>query len=192
MNKSICIFCGSSKGNNEVYAAVAKDLGKLMAEKQIDLVYGGGKVGLMGTIADAVLESGGKAYGVIPQHLVDKEVAHIGLTELFIVNTMHQRKEKMYDLSGAFIAMPGGFGTLDEFCEIITWSQLGFHQKPMAFLNTAGYFDHLLKHFSYSVEAGFVRKDHFHQIQVESNPHKLLNQIVDRISTGESGDIDKA
>jgi len=177
-----CVFCGSRKGNNVEYENNARELGDSIASRQIGLVYGGGNVGLMGILADAVLENGGKVFGVIPKSLKDLEVAHKRLTELHVVNSMHERKKLMYDLSDAFVALPGGFGTLDEFCEILTWSQLGYHNKPIAFLNTAGYFNFLLQHFQYSVDEGFVDQNIHDHILVAENIESLFNEIKSRKS----------
>lgn len=175
--KSLCIFCGARPGNNPIYTEVAISFAKLLAEKNIDLIFGGGKVGLMGILADTVLENGGKVQGVIPEGLMTEEVAHPGLTQLHIVDTMHLRKELMYNLSDGFVAMPGGFGTLDEFFEILTWSQLGLHKKPIGFLNVNGYFDHLLRHFELAVEEGFVSRDLVNGIVVETDVTILLKKI---------------
>ena len=152
---AICVYCGSSSGRHPEYAEQARAFGTEMAKRGIALVYGGGKVGLMGTVADAVLAGDGKVIGVIPQSLAEREVAHPGLSELHVVESMHERKALMAELSAGFIALPGGFGTLEEFCEVITWSQLGIHAKPCGILNVAGYFDHLIGMFDYAVEHGF-------------------------------------
>ncbi|MEM9950431.1 MAG: TIGR00730 family Rossman fold protein [Chloroflexota bacterium] len=155
--KRICVFCGASTGNSESYQEAAVNMGKTLAENGIDLVYGGGNKGLMGMIADATIDNGGRAFGVIPKALVDKEEAHTRLSEQFVVNTMHERKMMMATLSDGFIAMPGGFGTLEEFIEIITWAKLGFHQKPCALLNIDGFYDPLLAYFDQLVDDGFVK-----------------------------------
>jgi uncharacterized protein (TIGR00730 family) len=152
----LCVFCGSRGGNDPRFVQSAVELGTLLAERGIGLVYGGGRVGLMGTLADATLASGGEAIGVIPQSLLEREVAHGGLTKLHVVDSMHARKLLMGELSAGFIALPGGFGTLEEFCEVITWSQLGIHQKPCGILNVAGYFDNLIAMFDYAVAQGFI------------------------------------
>ena len=175
---NICVFCGSRSGNREIYTQQARELGYFMAANGHGLVYGGGKVGIMGTIADAVLEKGGKVYGMIPKSLKDLEVAHEGVTELMVVGSMHERKKLMYDYSDAFIALPGGFGTLDEFCEILTWSQLGYHDKPIAFLNTEGYFDALLQHFQYSVDEGFVPQELKDRILVGREIEELVGRLT--------------
>ncbi|MDN5200395.1 TIGR00730 family Rossman fold protein [Fulvivirgaceae bacterium BMA10] len=176
--KSICVFCGSSFGNRKIYKETSRELGKILAENNIRLVYGGGNVGLMGAIADSVLNEGGEVVGVIPQSLVNREKAHDGLTQIHVVKTMHERKDLMYKLSDAFIAMPGGFGTLDEFCEIFTWFQLGIHKKKIGFLNIEGYFDHLLEHFVRSVEEGFVDQTLYNEIKIECTPENIVWAIL--------------
>ena len=175
--KRICVFCGSNKGVRPVFASAAHKLAVLLAERQLELVYGAGNVGLMGEIADAVLAAGGKVIGVIPQLLVDKEVAHRGLSDLRIVNTMHERKALMAELSDGFIAMPGGFGTFEEFCEIVTWGQLGLHRKPSALLNVDGYYDPLLALFDHGVSEGFLRPVHRSLVISNSDPEALLEQM---------------
>lgn len=175
--RSLCIFCGARSGNNPIYTETAVTLAKLMVEEDIELIYGGGKVGLMGVLADTILERGGQVQGVIPEGLIDQEVGHTGLTRLHVVNTMHQRKELMYDLSEGFVALPGGFGTLDEFFEILTWSQLGLHKKPIGFLNVNGYFNHLLSHFELTVEEGFVSQQLVNNILVEEDESLLLKHL---------------
>ena len=154
---SLCVYCGSANGNDPAYLALARDFGTELARRGITLVYGGGKVGLMGTAADAVLAAGGKVVGVIPRQLVEKEVAHTGLTELVVVETMHQRKTRMYELSDAFVALPGGFGTLDEMFEMLTWAQLGLHRYPCAFLDVLGYYAGLKALVDHMVDQGFVQ-----------------------------------
>jgi uncharacterized protein (TIGR00730 family) len=175
--RSICVFCGSSLGYKPVYAAAAAELGRMLAEKDIRLVYGGGHVGLMGTVADACLAAGGYVAGVMPQALIDREIGHTGISEMHIVKTMHERKKLMADLADAFIALPGGHGTLDEFCEILTWAQLGIHAKPSGILNTEGYYDPLLAMFSRAVDEGFLRPEHRDMVVVETDPAKLLLHI---------------
>ncbi|WP_439880481.1 TIGR00730 family Rossman fold protein [Pontibacter sp. MBLB2868] len=175
--KSIGVFCGANTGANEVYQQAASRLGHLMAQQQVALVYGGGNVGLMGTIADAVLAAGGQAVGVIPQSLVDREVAHMALTELHVVQTMHERKAMMAARSDAFVAMPGGFGTFDEICEIITWNQLGIIRKPVAFLNVNGFYDRLLDMVDHCVAEGFIKADQRDNLIVENDPELLLQKI---------------
>ncbi|MEM7551082.1 MAG: TIGR00730 family Rossman fold protein [Bacteroidota bacterium] len=177
MIKSVCVFCGSSVGKKPVYAETAHKLGEVLAEKGMKLVFGGGKVGLMGATAEGCLNKGGQAIGVIPQSLYEKEVAHTGIQELKVVETMHERKKLMYDLSDAFVAMPGGYGTLDEFCEVLTWSQLGYHHKPIAFLNVEGYFDRLIDQFHYSFEEGFITQNHLDMIIVETSIEAMFEKI---------------
>ncbi len=176
--RSLCVFCGSRQGNLDQFQSEAYEIGKILAKQQVRLVYGGGKVGLMGIIADSVLANGGEVIGVIPSGLVSKEVAHFGVTELKVVNNMHERKEAMYKLSNAFLALPGGFGTLDEFCEIFTWFQLGIHDKPIGFLNIAGFFDSLLQHFQFSVDQGFVDQDLFDTIKVYQHSSEINSFLV--------------
>ncbi len=160
--KSICVFCGSNAGNQPIYRSEAEKLGRLLAARGIELVYGGGNIGLMGAVADACLEAGGTVVGVIPQALMGKEVAgrpvdHRTLTRLEVVDSMHTRKARMAELAEGFIALPGGFGTFEEFCEILTWGQLGFHAKPMGLLNVNGFYDPLLAMFERAVADGFLR-----------------------------------
>lgn len=173
----ICVFCGSSSGIRPVYSQAAENVGRLLAKQGCSLVYGGGNVGLMGTLADSVLAAGGKVIGVIPHALMLKEVGHTGLTELRIVDTMHERKALMAELSDAFIALPGGYGTLDEFCEVLTWAQLGLHNKPCGILNVDGYYDPLLKLFQQVIAEGFLQEEHGKMLTVESDPQKLLQQL---------------
>lgn len=160
--KSICVFCGSNAGNQPIYRSEAEKLGRLLAARGIEVVYGGGNIGLMGAVADACLEAGGTVVGVIPQALMGKEVAgrpvdHRALTRLEVVDSMHTRKARMAELAEGFIALPGGFGTFEEFCEILTWGQLGFHAKPMGLLNMNGFYDPLLAMFDRAVADGFLR-----------------------------------
>ena len=153
---ALCVYCGSQSGRHPVYIETARAFGRELAQRGITLVYGGGKVGLMGTAADAALAAGGKVIGVIPRQLVEREVAHAGLSELVVVDTMHQRKTRMFELSDAFVALPGGFGTMDEMFEMLTWAQLGLHRYPCAFLDTQGYYDHLRRMMDHMVAEGFV------------------------------------
>ena len=156
---ALCVYCGSSSGKHPDYAGQARAFGAEMAERGMALVYGGGKVGLMGTVADAVLAGGGKVIGVIPRQLVDLEVAHPGLSELVVVDTTHQRKTRMYELSDAFVALPGGFGTMDEMFEMLTWAQLGLHRYPCAFLDVRGYYRDLRAMMDHMVAERFVRAE---------------------------------
>lgn len=174
----VCVFCGSNPGLRPVYAEAARALGATLAERGMGLVYGGARVGLMGAVADTVLAGGGEAIGVIPHALVAREVAHSGLTELHVVNSMHERKALMADLAGAFIALPGGYGTLDELCEILTWSQLGLHPKPVGLLNVDGYFDPLLALFDRAVEEGFLPIAHRGLALADTDPERLLDRFA--------------
>lgn len=175
--KRICVFCGSSDGANPVYRQAAEKVGKFLVRENIELVYGGGRVGLMGTIADTVLAAGGKAIGIIPESLAIREVAHSGLTELHVVDSMHERKALMAELSDGFIALPGGFGTFEEFCEIVTWAQLGIHRKPCALLNVAGFYDHLIALFDFSNREAFIKDEHRKLVLIESEIEKLFVQM---------------
>ncbi len=176
---SICVYCGSSFGNEAAFAAAARQLAKAMNERSISLVYGGASVGIMGEIADAILAGGGRAIGVIPQALADKEVAHSGLTELHIVSSMHERKALMAEKSDGFVALPGGFGTLEELFEVLTWSQLGFHQKPVALLNVANYYDGLLKFLDQATHAQFVKPAHRNLLIASDTADGVLNHMLD-------------
>jgi uncharacterized protein (TIGR00730 family) len=176
--KRICVFAGSSAGIRPEYLAAAADLGRVLAERGIGLVYGGARVGLMGAVADAVLAGAGSVTGVIPRALVEKEVAHSGLTDLRVVTSMHERKALMADLSDGFIALPGGWGTLDEFFEILTWAQLGIHRKPCGLVNVLGYFERLLSFLDHSVEQGFVRREYDSLIAVSDDPATLLDAMA--------------
>ena len=173
----ICVFCGSNMGISKAYRDAAVALGRLLAERHIELVYGGGNIGLMGVLADTVLDAGGRAIGVIPNSLMVKEVGHLGLTELRVVNSMHERKALMADLSDGFIAMPGGFGTFEEFCEIVTWSQLGIHAKPCGLLNVESYYDPLLELFDHSVREGFLHEENRRLVLEERDPARLLESL---------------
>lgn len=175
--KNVCVFCGSSRGANPAYAASARALGTAMANRGFGLVYGGGRVGLMGELAQAMLAAGGEAIGVIPDALLKREVGHGALTRLEVVDSMHERKARMAELSEAFIAMPGGFGTFEEWFEIITWAQLGIHEKPVALLNVAGYFDPLLEMIERSVNEEFIRPQHRALFSVADTPQGVLDSI---------------
>ena len=174
----ICVFCGSRSGNSDAYADAARKLGASMAQQKIDLVYGGGHVGLMGIVADAVLRGGGKVYGVIPEKLAERELAHDTLTELFVVRNMHERKMKMADLSDAFIAMPGGFGTMDELFEVVTWGQLGIQRKAIGLLNVDGYWDPMLAWIEHALDEQFIRPHHRNLIVVADEPVALLDLLA--------------
>jgi len=176
MNR-LCVYCGSSTGTGATYADAAVELGTLLAAADIGLVYGGATKGLMGIIADAVLERDGRVTGVIPNALHDKELAHTGLTELHVVDSMHERKSLMAVLADGFIAMPGGFGTIEELIEVLTWGQLQFHSKPCGLLNVAGYFDHLLTFLDKARDDGFLKPAHRDMLLVADTPAALLNQF---------------
>ena len=175
--KRIAVFCGSNTGNNPAYADAARQLAKSLVDRNIGLVYGAGNVGLMGVIADEVLQLGGEVIGVIPQKLVEMEVAHHGITRIEIVDTMHERKALMAELADAFIAMPGGIGTLEEIIEVFTWTQLGYHEKPCALLNTEGYYDHLIGFMDSMVEREFLKAHHRANMIVNDNPEDLMGQL---------------
>jgi len=185
--KRVCVFCGSSVGSKAVYAEAAGEMGRLIASKGIGLVYGGGNVGLMGVVADAVLEAGGEVIGVIPRALADREIAHTGLTRLQVVDSMHTRKAMMAELSDAFIAMPGGVGTFEEFFEAITWTQLGLHRKPCGLLNVDGFYSPLERFIDQAVTEGFIRPVHRAAIVVDEDPNRLL----ERLSTIDMPDVPK-
>lgn len=176
MNR-ICVFCGSNSGVRSEYAETARALAAILAEHKLGIVYGGGNVGLMGVLADAALGVGGEVIGVIPQSLLDKEVGHRGVTQLLVVETMHERKALMNDLSDAFVALPGGFGTLDEFFEVLTWSQLGFHGKPCALLNVAGYYDRMLAMLDHAVAEGLLRPAHRELVIADTDPSRLMMRL---------------
>jgi len=176
--KSVCVYCGSSPGFRPEYAEAAKALGRTMAEQGLALVYGGGKVGLMGIVADSVLAHGGTAIGVIPDALMQKEVGHRGLTELHVVRNMHERKQMMADRSDAFIAMPGGVGTFEELFETFTWAQLGYHDKPVGLLNVAGFYDGMLAFLNHAVGEGFLKQVHADMLHVSTSPQDLLGQLA--------------
>jgi uncharacterized protein (TIGR00730 family) len=175
--KAVCVFCGSSSGNDPAYAEAARTLGITLAERGITLVYGGGHVGLMGVVADAALGAGGGVIGVMPKALVEREIGHTGLTELHIVGSMHERKAMMSELSEGFVALPGGNGTLEEFFEVLTWAQLGEHDKPCGLLNVAGYYDPLLAVFDRMVDRDFLRGEHRELVLVERDPSALLERF---------------
>lgn len=177
--KRLCVYCGSSTGTNPLHRAAAKSLGELMANLGIGLVYGGGNLGLMGVIADAHLQAGGHVIGVIPKSLMDKELGHTGLTDLRIVNSMHERKQLMVDLSDGFIALPGGIGTLEELFETFTWLQLGFHDKPCGVLNVAGFFNHLQAFLQTVTENQFLLESHHSALLVETDAQTLLKRMAD-------------
>ena len=178
MNR-IAIFCGSKTGNNPAFTNAAKEIGKEIAKRKIELVYGGAGVGLMGHVANSALEHDGKVIGVIPEKLYELEVAHMGLTKLYRVKTMHERKALMADLSDAFIALPGGIGTMEEIMEVMTWAQIGYHSKSCAFLNIHGYYDELLQFFTTMEKSDFLYGTISEHFVFESNVHTLLDQVID-------------
>jgi uncharacterized protein (TIGR00730 family) len=181
--RHVCVFCGSSSGARPEYAEAARRFGAALARRGLGLVYGGGHVGLMGVLADAALAAGGEVVGVIPQALVDRELAHGRLTELLVVDTMHQRKALMADRADAFAALPGGFGTADELFEVLTWAQLGLHAKPVGLLNVAGFFGPLLGWVDLAVRDGFLRPEHRGLLAVADQPEALL-ELLRRRRTG--------
>ena len=173
----ICVFCGSQAGSNGLYKQAAIDLGQLLAHSGYGLVYGGGQVGLMGVIADAVLASGGEVIGVIPETMVARELAHTGVTRLQVVSGMHERKARMAALADAFIALPGGYGTFEELFEVITWAQLGLHRKPIGLLNVAGYFSALAALVEHAIAEGFIRPEHGRLLSSSDDPATLLAML---------------
>jgi len=175
--ESVCVFCGSSEGNVPSFADAARKLGAEMSRRDMRLVYGGGKVGLMGIVADAALENGGEVVGVMPEPLFEKEIGHEGLTDLKVVGTMHERKKLMADLSDGFVALPGGYGAFEEFMEALSWAQLSIHEKPCAVLNVERFFDPLLMFFDGSVESGFVHPEHRALVLAEKEPNVLLDAM---------------
>lgn len=175
--KRICVFCGSSAGSQPEYRACAEELGVELTRRNIGLVYGGGNVGLMGAIADAVLKAGGEAIGVIPERLMSREIGHKQLTKLHIVHSMHERKALMADLADAFIALPGGFGTLEEFCEVLTWSQLGLHSKPCGIVNVRGYYTPLLAMLDHAVKERFLKAQNRALVLSRDTPVELLQAL---------------
>jgi uncharacterized protein (TIGR00730 family) len=177
--RRICVFCGSSAGARPAYRQAAQTIGRLLCRRGIELVYGGGHVGLMGIVADACLGEGGRVIGVIPQALADKEVAHSGLTELRIVKSMHERKSVMAELSDAFLALPGGYGTWEELFEVLTWSQLGIQRKACALLNVEGYYDPLLAMADKALADGFLRGVHRDLLLADIDPERLLDRLSD-------------
>jgi hypothetical protein len=177
MLQRICVYCGSSPGNDEIYARAAQDLANVLVQNKLELVYGGATKGTMGVLADAVLERGGAVHGVIPKMLEEKEIAHTGLTKLHIVASMHERKSMMAALSDGFIALPGGFGTLEELVEIVTWGQLRFHEKPCGLLNVNGYFDKLLGFLDHMQNEGFLKLANRAMLLADHNPAGLLGQF---------------
>ena len=176
--RSVTVYCGSSPGHDPAHTEAAWAFGTRLAERGIDLVYGGGRVGLMGVVADAVLTAGGSVTGVITQHLWDREVGHVGLTELVVVHSMHERKLAMADRSDGFVALPGGVGTFEELFEVLTWTQLGLHHKPVGLLDVAGYYQPLLHFLDTSCEAGFVRPAHRALLHADTTADGILDQLT--------------
>jgi uncharacterized protein (TIGR00730 family) len=183
----VCVYAGSSPGADPAYRAATEALARTLVERDIGIVYGGGDVGLMGVLADTALAQGGEVVGVIPRSLVEKEVAHGGLTELRVVGSMHERKATMAALSSAFVALPGGIGTLEELVEVYTWTQLGLHDKPCALLNAGGYFDHLIAVLDHAVAERFLRPEHRDLLVVADEPAEL----VDRLERFEAPGLEK-
>lgn len=175
--RALTVFCGANMGSEAQYTEVAREMGQLLAQENITLVYGGGKVGLMGVIADAVLERGGKVIGVIPKFLAHKEIEHTGVKEMYYTETMHERKMKMFELSDGAIAMPGGFGTLDEMFELCTWAQLGLHEKPLGVLNILSFYDGLLQFLDRAVTDEFLQVENRKLILNAKYPHELLEKM---------------
>jgi uncharacterized protein (TIGR00730 family) len=175
--KSVCVYCGSAFGSKPVYARATQAFGRALVNAGLTLVYGGGRVGLMGTIADEVLAAGGRVIGVIPELLVDKEVGHTGLSELHVVPDMHQRKKMMADLSDAFVALPGGAGTLEELFEIYTWAQLGYHKKAIGLYNIGGYYDPLITMLEHTVDEGFMQRAYLDTLQIDTDSSALIDKL---------------
>jgi uncharacterized protein (TIGR00730 family) len=176
--RRLCVFCGSSPGARPAYGEAAEEFGRLLVTEGIGLVYGGGKVGLMGRLADAVLDEGGEAIGVLPEALVAKEIGHPGLDDLRVVGSMHERKALMADLSDGFVALPGGLGTVEELFEVYTWSQLGLHLKPCSLLDVDGYYEGIANWLSHAVEERFLREDHRTMLIVEREPRTLIERLT--------------
>lgn len=177
--QSICVFCGSSVGSDPAFRLAAETLGRALVQRDITLVYGGGNIGLMGVLADQVMQGGGRVIGVIPRQLVDKELAHRGITDLRVVGSMHERKALMADLAEGFLALPGGYGTVEEFSEVLTWGQLGLHAKPMGMLNVSGYFDHLLRFLDHAVAVRLLRPEHRRLVLESDQVEVLLQRLAD-------------
>jgi uncharacterized protein (TIGR00730 family) len=173
------VFCGSSHGRNPSFAAAARALAGELVRREIEIVYGGGNVGLMGVVADAALDAGGRVIGVIPEALVSRELAHRQVSELHVVNSMHDRKALMAELSDGFVALPGGFGTLEEFCEVVTWTQLGVHAKPCGLFNVAGYYDGLLAFLQHALDEGFLRPTHFDIVVAAADAGEMMERLLE-------------
>jgi uncharacterized protein (TIGR00730 family) len=177
--RRICVYCGSSPGRRADYSAAGRALGAEIARRGLGLVYGGASVGVMGVLANAVLDQGGEVIGVIPESLATRELAHPGLSDLLVVDSMHERKARMAELSDGFVALPGGWGTLEELFEVLTWAQLGLHQKPCGLLNVAGYFGHLFRFLDHAIEEHFVRDAHRQMLLMDDDPAALLDRLAD-------------
>ena len=178
--KSVCVFCGSSLGTRPAYVTAAQATGKTLAANNLEMVFGGGRVGLMGQVANSALAAGAKVIGVIPEFIANKEIAHGELSQLHVVNSMHERKALMAKLSDGFMALPGGFGTLEEFCEILTWAQLGLHQKPLGLLNINGYYDSLLQFFDHALAEAFLSPEIRSLVTTGNDPQALLNAMMEK------------
>ena len=185
--KRIAVYCGSAEGADPMFAEAARELGRVMVERELELVYGGGRLGLMGIIADTVIAGGGTAYGVIPRALVDKEVAHTGLTDLYTVTTMHERKAKMTELCDAFLCLPGGIGTLDEMFEAWTWNALGYHAQPFALLNVAGFWTPFVEFMEHVSESGFLSRPRLEQMIVADTPGDAINLLDEAAARATQG-----
>ena len=187
MNR-VCVFCGSSKGSHPSYQEAAQELARVLVQQQLDLIYGGGGIGLMGVLADTALSLGGRVYGVITEALMAREVAHLQLTELAVVSTMHERKALMSSMADAYIALPGGFGTFEELFEVITWAQLGLHSRPIGLLNVRGYFSPLLELVDHGVKEGFIQASHRQLVMASQEPAELVRSLSDYVPLA---DLDK-
>lgn len=176
--KNICVFCGSSRGFNNKYSEPTRELAKIFAKKNLNLVYGGANIGLMKVIADAVLKNGSEVYGVMPKNLAEREIAHSGITKMHIVETMAQRKQVMADISDAFVILPGGVGTMDELFEILSWNQLGFMKKPVGIYNIDGFFNHLIDYLDHAIKEKFLRQEHRDNMIVDDNPESMMKKLL--------------
>jgi uncharacterized protein (TIGR00730 family) len=185
--RRLAVYCGSASGTNPAFTHAARDLASVMVSREVDLVYGGGRLGLMGTIADAVLEAGGRVFGVIPHALVDLEVAHAGVTELHKVATMHERKAKMTELADGFVALPGGIGTLDELFEAWSWNALGYHAKPFALLNAAGFWDRMIDFLDHAEHNGFLSQQRRDQLLIATSPEQALDLLDEAAANAAQG-----
>jgi uncharacterized protein (TIGR00730 family) len=188
--KSVAVFCASAYGNNPIYRTSAYTTGKILAQRGMDVLYGGSKLGLMGDLADGALEAGGKVIGVLPEFLRDREVAHMGISELILVKSMHERKKILNDRSDAILTLPGGFGTMEEFFELLTWSQLGLHSKPIGILNVNGVYDPLMSLFDRMVDEGFVRSESRNLVLIDSDLDSLLDAMNEFVAPARAKVID--